>query len=845
MPPLRALWGLFFVSGATSLVYQTVWARELHLVLGTSSFAISTVLAAFMGGLGLGGALAARVADRVERPLRAYAVLEAAIGLYALALPLLVQGLATPAYLALFQLLEPGPTVSGISQALLAGVLLLPPTAAMGATLPLLARLAVVRQADAGDQVGALYAINTAGALVGTGVAGLWLLPAVGLWTTTILTASGNLLLAAVAWWVDRGVAPRPAVTNDLMMDLIDGPVDPDVAAVVVIGIGGAASLACEVAWTRLVALVLGGTTYAFTAMLLAVLLGIAVGGRLGGELADLAFRRGGTRGVLRSLALVEAAIGLSVWGLTFVWTELPYWFVYLYDALSGGEWVLAPFAASLVVSVMVLLPPATLMGVAFPLAVRAAAGDGAAVGRPVAAAYAANTLGGVLGASLAGFWLLPTMSVRSAVGIAAAANLLAAAIAWARGGRVPLAVVAVAAMAVPVLVQAPWDPMWMSGGLHHYVSHFERRDREAIRWFATGNQELLFYDEGLSTVVTVGRNVETGNVWLANNGKVDASSSGDMPTQVLCALLALQHVDDPRQGVVVGLASGVTAGAASLLPGLESLEVVELEPAIFEAARFFDEVNFGVLDNPKVDLIANDGRNHVMRAPPGRWGWAVSEPPNPYLSGVANLFTLDFWQMGRTRLQPGGIWSQWVQLYGMGPEDARSLLRTFADTYPYIAVYAGLEETYATQPDVVLVGSDRPVIPSFERARGLLADPQMRQALARVGVERPEEIVAMHAMDREALLAYVGDGPRVTDDNMRIEYSAPLHLHQDTQIPNWHGLRDAAQVPWDHLPDDPALLGALADAYEAHGSPGRAGEVRTRLERAAGYTPQPAEDGP
>ncbi|HHO52087.1 MAG TPA: hypothetical protein ENK18_14700 [Deltaproteobacteria bacterium] len=831
MPRLRALLLLFFLSGATSLVYQTVWARQLHLVVGTSSFAISTVLAAFMGGLGIGGALAVRGADRVPRPLLAYGLLEAGIGLYALALPSLIRWLAVPVYLGVHRGLQPDPLVFGAVAAALVGLVLLPPTAAMGATLPLLARLFVERKGDAGDRIGLLYGINTAGAVAGTGVAGLVLLPTVGLAATTGLTAAGNLLLAAVAIGLDRRQPVlRPQPDDDLERDLIGGEVAADRVAIAVIAVGGLASLLCEVAWTRLVGLVLGGTTYAFTAMLLAVLLGIAAGGRLGGPLADTAWRRGGTRGVLRALAGVELLLAGVTWGLTFLWSELPYWFVWLYDGLSGSAWAGAPFAASLLLCVLVLLPPAGLMGAAFPLAVRAAAGDGPTIGGPVALAYAANTLGGVIGAVLAGFVLLPLITVRGTVGVAAAANLIAAALALWRAGERRGALGASLAVIVPLRVWAPWDPLWMSGGMHHYVSQFSQHTREGIHWFATGNQELLFYREGLSTVVTVGRNVNTGNRWLANNGKIDASATGDMPTQVLCSLIAAQHLEAPAEGLVIGLASGVTAGAAAQAPGVQRLQVVELEPAIFEAARFFDAENFGVLDDPRVELVANDGRNHVLRAPPGRWGWVVSQPPNPYLSGVANLFTHDFWALGRSRLAPGGLWSQWVQLYGMGEDEVRLLLRTFVQIYPHVALYAGLERTDAPQVDLVLVAGEHPLPPTFERAEALLADRRAAAALARVGVEGPADLVAMHAMDRDALLAFVGEGPVVTDDNMIIEYIAPLYLHRNTQIENWRALSAAARVPWAHLPDDPRALSELADAYEIRGDLRRAGEVRGRL---------------
>lgn len=812
----RALVGLFFVSGATSLVYQTVWQRELHLLLGTSSAALATVLAAFMGGLGLGGIVGARWAP--PRPLAAYGRLEALIGLYALAFPTLVD-LAEPAYLAVVR----GPLLpaAGPLQALLAGALLLPPTVAMGATLPLLVRVAVDRIGTAADRVSALYAANTAGAVVGTAVAGLALLPTLGLATTTAIAAAGNGLVAALAFGLDPWLPPL-VPRDDLEAD--DRPDQaPAKAALAAIALGGAAALASEVLWTRMVGLLLGGTTYAFTAMLLAVLVGIAIGARFAGPFADDALRYGGTHRVLLGLAGVEAAVAAACFGLTFLWTYLPYGMVALYDLLGGEEAPAAMFLASFAMCTVLLVGPAALMGAAFPYAVRAVAGDRPDAGGPVGRVYAWNTLGGVVGAVLAGFVGIPLLGLRGLAGAAAAVSLVAAAICVARP-RPALAAALVGLAAVPLVVRAPWDPLWMSGGLYQYVGWFHDHTPAGLRKFTTHEQELLFEAEGRSTVVTVGRNTDTGNLWLANNGKVDASSTGDLPTQVLCALVGAQFVERPERVAVVGLASGITAGAATLLPGLGRLEVVELEPAMVDAARFFDGFNHGVLDHPRVTLVWNDGRNHLLRAPPGTYDLVISEPSNPYLSGVANLFTKEFWEMGQSRLVPGGVWAQWVQMYGMGPDELRGLLRTFAEVYPHVAVYDVLAGA-----DLVLVGSDRPLEPTPARAAAFLADEAVAGELAKVGVRFPLDLVALHAMDRDQTLAFAGRAPLVTDDDMRVEYAAPLWLHTDVAIRNWEDLLAAAHVPWGVLSSEPLDWLDLAEAYEGLGDDRRAALVRAR----------------
>lgn len=814
----RPLGWLFFVSGATSLVYQTVWARELHLVLGTSSAAIATVLAAFMGGLGLGGLLAGRWAGKVARPLRTYGALELGIGAYALLFPWLVNA-ATPVYLWL----DGAPSaVSGALHAVLAAILLVPPTVAMGATLPLLSRLVADRRGTVGDRVAVLYAANTAGAVAGTAAAGLFLLPTIGLLATTTIAATGNVLLGLLAYALDGRFSP-PEVLDDL--EVPDSPSTAPIPVVVIAFLAGAAALACEVTWTRLVALILGGSTYAFTAMLLAVLLGIALGGRAGGPLADDALRWGGTRAVLRWIAGIELALAAVGVGLTFVWPQMPYLFVWLFDSFEGGRNPSAVFIATFLCAVLVLLPPATLMGAVFPFLVRAAAGDDDDVSGAVGRVYAANTFGGVVGASVAGFLVLPVLGLRATTGLAASTNAIAGAWALWRAGKSGWAFAALGLAVGLAAIRAPWDPLWMSGGMYQYVSQFDDHSREGLRKFATGDQDLLFYDEGRSTVVTVGRNNTTGNIWLANNGKVDASSSGDMPTQVLVALAGAQYVPHPDEVLVIGLASGITAGSLTLLPNLGRLQVAELEPSIVEAAAAFTPWNHGVLTDPRVTVVINDGRNHLLRAAPGTWDLVVSEPSNPYLSGVANLFTREFWEMGKTRLKPGGVWAQWIQLYGMGPDELRGLVRTFAGVYEHVALYVAIEGA-----DVVIVGSDHPLTPDPALAEQLLATDAVSEALKEVAIRFPLDLVALHAMDRDQVLAFAGDAPIVTDDNLRVEYAAPLWLHTAVSVQNWDDLLAAAHVPWGALSDEPLDWLDLAETYERLKDPRRAALVRARV---------------
>ncbi len=834
---IQALVPLFFVSGATGLVYQTIWGRQLHLVFGTSTFAIATVLSAFMAGLAIGGWWMAHRADSIAQPLRTYGLLEVGIGLYALVFPYLVDAVQ-PAYLHVWRAWTPSPVVFGGVQFLLVGSALVLPTAWMGATLPLLARFATNRMGAAGDRVGLLYASNTAGAVFGTWLAGFILLPRLGLSATTWLAAAANLALGAgaiaLAGWASGSEAEAqvPPVEQDVVAD---GALR---TVMVVAALAGFASLVYEVAWFRVLGLMLGASVYAFSVMLLAFLIGIAFGGRLGGGWADRLLARGGLPAVLIALAAVELGVGGAAYLTMHAFQELPFWYVWIFDAFRAQEDPTLVWATSLLLAGIVMTPAAVLMGIAFPLMVRAALGGAQGVGDAVGRVYAANTAGGVLGAALAGFVLLPQLTVRGTIQLAVLFNVAAALTAWAARRRelqpLPRDLTAGLAVALAVLTLAVpprWDPLLMTAGMYKYVTSFKDHSRAGIRNYAVDQYDLLYYKEGLSSVVTVARNQDTKNIWLANNGKVDASTSADMPTQVMVSLLPMQFVDDPSDVLVIGLASGITAGAVTRVDAVKRLDVVELEPAIVGAAQVFAPYNNGLLTDPRTNLILNDGRNHVLLTEPGTYDVIVSEPSNPWLTGVSNLFTAEFFELGKTRLREGGVWSQWVQLYGMDDRDVRTLLATFLATYPHVLMYAAADDA-----DLVLLGSDAPLVPDLAAVGRLFEMPGVAEEFAGISMPDASKVTATLLMDRPHILEILGGAELNTDDNMRIEYRAPLNLHVDTKTENVRLLYRNSWLPVELFVDDLHFLVDLARAYAERDDPDRA--VDTLIEAALRLPP-------
>ncbi len=812
---LKLLVPLFFLSGATSLIYETVWGRALHEVFGTSQVAIATVLAAFMGGLSIGGLVGARYADRVAKPLLVYGILEGIIGGYALVFPLLLKAI-TPVYLGFWAAFEPSPVAFSAFQTVLVGLLILVPTTCMGATLPLLARFVTTRLDLAGRRVGLLYGVNTFGAVAGTFLAGFVLLPALGLDATTLLAAGANLLLFGVSFLLSR------QADGDVPPVIEDGggepPPAPDKALLLVVALAGCASLIYELSWFRLMTLTLGASTYAFSTMLLAFLSGIAGGGWAGGMLADRLLARRGRVGVLIGLALTQIGVAVTTWAMMYGFEQLPYVYVELFDLIEGKEGYFWP--TWLALSMAIMTPPAFMMGAAFTLAVRSLVAGTGSLARPVGRVYGFNTIGAIVGSLGAALLLLPTLHVVGTITFANGINVVAAAIAlgaaWVVGGRRRTPRYAIAGgctlgiVVAGVFYPPPWEPLLMTAGMYKYVTELDDRSRDHVRHYAVEPYDLLFYDEGLSSVVTVAQNRKTGNIWLANNGKVDASTTSDMPTQVMVGHLPFFFGRDVDTACVIGLASGITAGAVTLHPEPDRIDLVELEPAIIEASHFFDEHNHRPLDDPRVVPILNDARNHVMLTPPATYDVVVSEPSNPWLTGVSSLFTKEFFELGKSRLSDDGIWSQWVQMYGMGTEEVRALLNTFGQVFPHVALFATIEDA-----DLVILGSNAPLILDIDGLERVIATrPDVAAELRLIEVEDAYDLLTYFQMERDTLDEFTMGAPLNTDDNMLIEFAAPKRLYEETSAHNYRVLLNESRPALQalrHIEDYKAFSRAYA----------------------------------
>ena len=814
------IYSLFALSGATSLAYEVVWTRLLIRVFGATSIAVATVLASWMAGLALGSYLFGRMIDRsaawttavrppagqeTSRPLRLYGLLELGIGLCALGFPLAIHGLDV-LYGAAFRAWGGQTAFLTAARVGLSFAILLVPTTLMGGTLPILGRLLAAGVYGSAGSVGLLYAVNTLGAVFGAVASGYVLLPNMGLSRTTWVCVAANVVVFLTALLMSRlsalkqplsepadraaaagGAASSPGEIRTARAAQSAGPWSREggqTGVLVAFMMTGFAALAVEVLWTRALSLVIGTTVYAFSAMLATFLLGLALGSAVFSRMLPRIARP------RLAFGLVAASIGVAIFFTSIVFGQTPILYLTIgrHLAWNWSTMMWAQFGLCL----LVMLVPTFLMGGTFPLVMKIYLTNPEKVGRAIGKAYAINTIGSILGSISGSFLLLALLGVERSLVLASAVYLAAGVIllvggaefgrAWryrATGGLVAMGIAAVA-------LTPHWDPRLMTSGVYRYAQTY--RTAERLRDHMK-NKSVLFYDDGPGATVAVDRFRD--ELSLDIDGKADASTAlGDMTTQTMLAHLPLLFHHNPDTVLVIGLGCGVTLGSAELYP-VRAIDCVEILPNVVRASSYFSRYNRDCLADPRVNLIMGDARNFVMFTD-RKYDVIISEPTNPWIAGVGDLFTREFFRSAALRLKPGGVICAWFHTYQMGDDDLRSMARTFSDVFPECAMWA------VSESDVIFLGSSGPLVFDRSSAEGM-TDQGISADLGRVWIDSPADLLGGYVWGSEGLKLYGGRSARVhTDDNMMLEYSAAKKVFETrdpVHIANFSASQDSPRL--------------------------------------------------
>jgi spermidine synthase len=753
---LPALLLLFVGSGCAALIYEVVWFQLLELVIGSSAVSMGVLLGTFMGGMCLGSLLLPRIMKADWHPLRTYAFLELGIGVFGLILLFgmpLVGGIYTA---------WAGSGIVGILlRGVAAGVCLLPPTMLMGATLPAIARW-VEASPKGVAWLGFFYGGNTAGAVIGSLLAGFYLLRVTDLAITTYVAVALNVTVAVVALAVAAVSAyqARPAVAS--------APVRPksfDRSSVYIgIGLSGLTALAAEVLWTRNLSLLFGATTYTFSLILAVFLTGIGLGSSAGAALAR-SFDRPRVALAWCQLSLCAAI----AWAAYITTASLPYWPIN--PSISTDPWF--QFQLDLTRSFYAMLPGAVLWGASFPLALAALASEDEDPARLVGGVYAANTLGaiiGSLGASLLlTIWLGSQRAQQLLIILAALSALL---LVWRE--KTAATTVSVAAVAAALLAfTVPQLPgMLVAFG----------------RYTATqlGQAEIIYMGEGWNAAVAVSER-SNGVRNYHNAGKVQASSEPqDMRLQRMLGHLTTLVPKSARTTLVIGCGAGVTAGAVSIDPAVEHQTIAEIEPLVPRVvSTYFAEHNFDVVNNKKVRIEYDDAR-HFLFTTDQKFDAITSDPLDPWVKGAAMLYTREFFELVKQHLNPGGIMTLFVQLYESNTEAVKSEIGTFFEAFPKGMVFAN---TYnGAGYDLVLLGQVDGTTINIDEVDARLKRPEyaaVAKSLAQIGMHSAIDLFSTFAGQGPDFEPWLRDAQLNRDRNLRLQYLAGrgLNLYQADRI--------------------------------------------------------------
>jgi len=792
-------------------VYEVIWSRLLHIILGSTTYAVSLVLTAFMAGLAIGSFYSGRLIDRRTEILKIYAYIEVGIALLALLSPVLLNAL-NPLYVWLHERMLNSLQFLNLIRFILSFAVLAVPAALIGATLPVLSKFFVRKRSELGTDIGGLYGFNTLGATVGCFITGFFLIEAIGVRRTIFLAATINLTIAAVVFLLRKRFASAWAAPNkgrvaDVTLRepqmkkqfTLTGSLPRLV--ILAFALSGFVSLGYEVLWTRAISFFAGNTSYAFSTMLTTFLLGLAFGSIAVSRFCDK------MRNLLTGFGIAEILIGFCGIASIALFARL----FRLLEPTAYGESGATPVWMKFTFSFLVMLLPTLLMGAIFPIVSKLYTRGLDRLGRSIGDIYSINTVGGIIGSLVAPFILIPAVGIQKGILLLAVLNLAIGIILIAYNPKTAQTrkyayIVSTVLFAMVLIVAIPvGENTYSSAGSPIMPSG-----------------SSIYYEEGVATTVEILEDSH-GNRHLILDGGVNASTTSiGVGTRVhmLMAQLPLLLHENPRSILLIALGSGMTAGATLAFESLEVIDCAEISEDVVRATSYFSGWNHNIVNSPRFNLYIEDGRNFVLTATRKYDVISTGIVHPKHNTGNASLYSEDYYRICRSKLNEGGVICQWAPLYGLTMTEFKMILRTFHKVFPHTSLWFAQSFGSLGNSNALLIGSQDGSTIDYSRLERNFQQARVTSDMESEGINEIPELLDCFVMGRKVLAEFVsGEIDVTTDDRPLLEFGA-IEMHYSEILAELVSKREPV---WPHLSfaegtltiDTARMYGKLREYFE------------------------------
>jgi predicted membrane-bound spermidine synthase len=767
---------LFMLSGICGLIYEVAWSRAIALFIGNTAYAHMIVLATYMVGLALGAWYWGRFSDRFLNQVRLYGVLELVIGLYCLAYPFLMD-ITGNLFIRSARALD-GASNQGVLLALrilLSFLTLIVPTFLMGGTIPVLCKFVSQKISDSGKNVAVLYYVNSLGAVLGTGIAGFFLIRLLGIDATVWVAALGNIFIGLVSILLSLFLKiNRQAEAPNMIVEKADITAYSKQTiriAILTAFASGFIAMLYELTWVRLLSNILGSTTYAFTIMLMAFIAGIAIGSFV----VSLIIKK--IRNLVLFLGICQYGTAFSIILMLPLYERLPYFLMRISTRTTNSPENFSTFLGfEFLFCFSVMLLPTIFAGMSLPVASRIASNDMRVLGRSIGGIFSVNTIGSVVGALITGIGLMPLLGVKGSLEFGVLLNgLCGFYILWHSGVALKMKAgfagfFVVCAVAYRLLLPS-WDDNFLISGVFRTLASEQAGSYDEFKMQQNEGQKILWYKEGVHANVAVRESVFEDSIQksLVINGKADASTIADLPTQILLGQIPLMLYPNSGDALVVGLGSGITCGSVLRHP-VKSLDVVEIASEVVECNYLFAKENYNFTNDARTKIVIDDAITH-LKTSSKKYDYIISEPSNPWIAGIGNLYSLEYFDLCKSKLKPNGVLAQWFHTYDINNDIFKLVLSTISSAFPNVTLWK------VSDADVIILASASPLSIDFTAMEGKLKNPSIAGDLARIKMYDVPSMLSTQVVSAQNNPYQYYDDELNTANKPILEFLAPLAL--------------------------------------------------------------------